>query len=200
MGLTVEQVIERSVVGTPEECVRILRDYQATGADEFIANMDSGQPQKQLLRSIELFGSRVIPHFRDRVAGARAARADRHRDGQDGERRQRLLDWNAEQFDAGWQEWTVAAWLEDFERRRAAGGESRLHIFDFSVAPRNARADAAGVMEPSGRLLLIRDQACPKCGRPVIVLACRWEGEGAEQLKAEAARRLAALDWHGIHP
>ena len=73
-------------------------------------------------------------------------------------------------------------------------------MFDISVTPQNARADAAGVLEPTGRLMLIRDQACPKCARPVLALVCRWNGESGTQVRAEVARRLSELEWHALHP
>jgi hypothetical protein len=48
--------------------------------------------------------------------------------------------------------------------------------------------------------MLIRDQACPKCARPVLALVCRWNRESGTQVRAEVARRLDELEWHALHP
>jgi hypothetical protein len=47
---------------------------------------------------------------------------------------------------------------------------------------------------------LIRDQACPKCARPVLALVCRFNGESGAQMRSDVARRLGELDWHALHP
>jgi alkanesulfonate monooxygenase SsuD/methylene tetrahydromethanopterin reductase-like flavin-dependent oxidoreductase (luciferase family) len=198
--LSVEDVTERSVVGDPQTVIERLRAYEAIGADEFICSMEFGQPQKQLLRSIELFGKYVIPQFRTSVTGQRRGRglvADR---AAAAERRQRLGEWGDRHLGEGWRQWDVTRWLQHFERTRLAEGQPGLYVFDFSVAPQNARADAAGILEPTGRLMLIRDQACPKCSRPVLALACRFNAESPTQIRAEIARRLDELDWHALHP
>jgi Luciferase-like monooxygenase len=201
MGLTVEDITERSITGDPETCLQKLLAYEATGADEFIANMDFGQPQKQVLQSIELFARHVIPRFRDRAGSEQrpSRRAARDR-AASAERRQHLLAWADGRFGAGWRDWTAAAWLRHFEQMPATGDRRSLYVFDFSLAPQNARADAGGNMEPSGRLMMLRDQPCPKCARPVIGVFYRWGGESPTQMRAEVARRLDELDWHASHP
>src|SRR5262249_57184527 len=60
-----DELIARSVMGEPEQCVERLREYENLGADAFIANFDWGQPQRDILRSMDLFAERVLPHFAD---------------------------------------------------------------------------------------------------------------------------------------
>jgi alkanesulfonate monooxygenase SsuD/methylene tetrahydromethanopterin reductase-like flavin-dependent oxidoreductase (luciferase family) len=56
------------VVGDPDECIRQIRVYEEMGVDTITMRMDS-IPHDQLMRSIEMFGKYVIPHFKspDRV-------------------------------------------------------------------------------------------------------------------------------------
>jgi alkanesulfonate monooxygenase SsuD/methylene tetrahydromethanopterin reductase-like flavin-dependent oxidoreductase (luciferase family) len=198
--LSVQDIADRSVVGDPATCVEKLRAYEALGADEFICSMDFGQPQKQLLRSIELFGEHVIPKFQGPAAGGRKGRADAADRAAAESRRQGLLQWGDRHLGEGWREWDAARWIEHFERIRPTPDRQSCYVFDISVTPQNARADAAGILEPTGRLMLIRDQACPKCARPVLALVCRWNGESGTQVRAEVARRLSELQWHTLHP
>jgi alkanesulfonate monooxygenase SsuD/methylene tetrahydromethanopterin reductase-like flavin-dependent oxidoreductase (luciferase family) len=201
MQLTVEDIAERSIVGDPETCVRKLREYEATGACEFIANMDFGEPQAQVLRSLELFGSRVIPHFREPAAAPTDARPrDPAEQAASAERRRQLVAWGERELGAGWRQWDTAAWLEHFDRLGPGSDRPGHYVFDLGVAPQNARADAGGVMEPTGRLMMIRDQQCPKCARPVIALYRRWHAESPARMRADIARRLDELDWHALHP
>ena len=60
-----EELIARGVIGDPDHCVERIRQYEALGADAFVPNMDWGQPQADILRSLELFAERVLPHFAD---------------------------------------------------------------------------------------------------------------------------------------
>src|SRR5262249_827105 len=48
LRISAEELWERGVVGDPETCVRKVRRYQSLGADEFIAAMDFGQPQREI--------------------------------------------------------------------------------------------------------------------------------------------------------
>ncbi len=52
------------VVGSPEQCIKKLKVYEALGADRMLCLMQlRGIPHKKVLRSIELFGKEVIPAF-----------------------------------------------------------------------------------------------------------------------------------------
>jgi len=51
------------VIGSPETCIRQIEHYRSLGATEMILRIDS-VPHDRILRSIELFGKYVIPHFK----------------------------------------------------------------------------------------------------------------------------------------
>lgn len=52
-------------IGDPEECIRAVRLYEAAGVDQLICLMQVGRvPHETIMRSIKLFGERVIPAFR----------------------------------------------------------------------------------------------------------------------------------------
>jgi alkanesulfonate monooxygenase SsuD/methylene tetrahydromethanopterin reductase-like flavin-dependent oxidoreductase (luciferase family) len=51
-------------IGDPDTCIRIAERYQAAGVDQLLCLMQAGRiPHEKIMRSIELFGERVIPHF-----------------------------------------------------------------------------------------------------------------------------------------
>jgi len=52
-------------IGDSEECIRTIRKYEAAGVDQLICFMQAGRiPHEKIMRSIELFGDKVIPAFR----------------------------------------------------------------------------------------------------------------------------------------
>jgi alkanesulfonate monooxygenase SsuD/methylene tetrahydromethanopterin reductase-like flavin-dependent oxidoreductase (luciferase family) len=53
------------IVGDVDECARKVERYQQAGLDHFIALMQADRiPHDKVMRSIELFGERIIPRFR----------------------------------------------------------------------------------------------------------------------------------------
>jgi alkanesulfonate monooxygenase SsuD/methylene tetrahydromethanopterin reductase-like flavin-dependent oxidoreductase (luciferase family) len=81
-----EYMFERSqgfIVGDPDHCIKHVQRYADMGVDALVLRVDS-LPHEQLMRSIELFGKYVIPHFKhprnvvrpadDVLADIRAAR------------------------------------------------------------------------------------------------------------------------------
>ncbi|MFD8279651.1 LLM class flavin-dependent oxidoreductase [Streptomyces solisilvae] len=52
------------IVGNPDHCIQHVQRYADMGADALVLRVDS-LPHHQLLRSIELFGKYVIPHFKN---------------------------------------------------------------------------------------------------------------------------------------
>jgi alkanesulfonate monooxygenase SsuD/methylene tetrahydromethanopterin reductase-like flavin-dependent oxidoreductase (luciferase family) len=199
MRITAEELSQRGVVGDPATCVARIRRYQSLGADEFIASMDFGQPQREILRSIELFASQVIPQCREPVPAEPGVLSRQVRAGAS-ERRQALLAQSAVRFGNGWQEWDASDWLAFLQRRHDSGEPSPYEIFDFAVAPRNARADAAGVVGTTGRLILLRDQSCPECGRPILALCYRANGESPQHMRETLQHRENWPAWHAAHP
>jgi alkanesulfonate monooxygenase SsuD/methylene tetrahydromethanopterin reductase-like flavin-dependent oxidoreductase (luciferase family) len=63
-----------SIVGTPDECAEILAKWDAIGVDQLIMGpTGSTYPYDVVEETVELFGTKVIPHF-DTDPEARAAR------------------------------------------------------------------------------------------------------------------------------
>jgi alkanesulfonate monooxygenase SsuD/methylene tetrahydromethanopterin reductase-like flavin-dependent oxidoreductase (luciferase family) len=53
------------IVGDVDECARKVERYQQAGLDHFIALMQADRiPHEKVMRSIELFGTEIIPRFR----------------------------------------------------------------------------------------------------------------------------------------
>jgi alkanesulfonate monooxygenase SsuD/methylene tetrahydromethanopterin reductase-like flavin-dependent oxidoreductase (luciferase family) len=53
------------IVGDVDECARKVERYQRAGLDHFIALMQADRiPHEKVMRSIELFGTEIIPRFR----------------------------------------------------------------------------------------------------------------------------------------
>lgn len=52
-----------AVFGSPESCIRQIEQYQQLGVDQLVLRIDS-VPHEKILKSIEMFGRYVIPHFR----------------------------------------------------------------------------------------------------------------------------------------
>jgi len=66
---TPEQLEERiasgqRIVGDPDECAKAVQQYADVGCDQIIFGvLASTQPQELALRSVELFGTEVVPRF-----------------------------------------------------------------------------------------------------------------------------------------
>jgi alkanesulfonate monooxygenase SsuD/methylene tetrahydromethanopterin reductase-like flavin-dependent oxidoreductase (luciferase family) len=55
---------KRSIIGTPEQCVAKVKEFQDQGIEYFGCNFDfGGMAQRKVLRSMELFAKEVMPHF-----------------------------------------------------------------------------------------------------------------------------------------
>jgi len=58
--------------GTPERVVERIRRYAALGVDDYCCGVSFGLPHDVAMRSLELFGREVMPHFRKKTeSGAR---------------------------------------------------------------------------------------------------------------------------------
>jgi alkanesulfonate monooxygenase SsuD/methylene tetrahydromethanopterin reductase-like flavin-dependent oxidoreductase (luciferase family) len=55
------------VFGTPEEVVTKLKQYQAVGVDQFCYGASFGLPHAVARRSLELFITKVMPHFAEQM-------------------------------------------------------------------------------------------------------------------------------------
>jgi hypothetical protein len=96
-----------------------------------------------------------------------------------------------------WVSWEADEWLGQFELA-SAGPRRRSYIFDFATAPK-VRAHADGAVDIQGLLRLISDMGCPECGRPVIALYRRREGEDRAAITRHLTERMRELRWHERH-
>ena len=54
----------RAIIGTPDQCVAKIREFQAHGIEYFGCNFDfGGMAQEKVLQSMKLFAKEVMPHF-----------------------------------------------------------------------------------------------------------------------------------------
>jgi hypothetical protein len=61
-----EDVFDKGIlrVGDPEYMIKAVKEYQAIGADRMMLLVQlAGLPHEDVMRSLELFGKRVIPQF-----------------------------------------------------------------------------------------------------------------------------------------
>jgi alkanesulfonate monooxygenase SsuD/methylene tetrahydromethanopterin reductase-like flavin-dependent oxidoreductase (luciferase family) len=54
-----------AIFGSPESCIRSIERFRACGVDQLVMRIDSVSHQK-IMKSIEMFGRYVIPHFKSR--------------------------------------------------------------------------------------------------------------------------------------
>ena len=61
--ITEAEVENALIIGTPEQCAEHLKRYEALGIHNMQMNMNFGANHRDVLRSQELFATRVMPHF-----------------------------------------------------------------------------------------------------------------------------------------
>lgn len=192
-----EDLIARSIIGDPETCVERIRQYEALGADGFVLYTDVGQPQADIMRSLELFAERVLPHFADDRPAPKPRPVVGRR--QDTPRRSSgpPLHIDTAGLPDGWVTWEGTEWLAHFDRA-SSNGRRKSYIFDFTATPK-VRAHADGSIDNDGRLRLVSDAGCPDCGRPVVALFRRWHDEDRVRIRQDLAERMRELRWHERH-
>ena len=52
-----------AIFGSPESCIRAIERFRACGIDQLVMRIDSVSHPK-IMKSIEMFGRHVIPHFK----------------------------------------------------------------------------------------------------------------------------------------
>jgi len=52
-----------AVIGSPESCIRAIERFRDCGIDQLVMRIDS-VPHERIIKSIEMFGRYVIPHFK----------------------------------------------------------------------------------------------------------------------------------------
>lgn len=68
----------QGAVGTPDQLREFLRRYEAAGVDQLIFVMQAGKNRHEdIMESIELFGSQVLPEFAERDGARAAQKAER---------------------------------------------------------------------------------------------------------------------------
>ena len=63
VAVTEAEIANNIIIGTPERCIETLERYRALGIDNLMLNMNFGAPHRDVMRSLELFATRVMPHF-----------------------------------------------------------------------------------------------------------------------------------------
>jgi alkanesulfonate monooxygenase SsuD/methylene tetrahydromethanopterin reductase-like flavin-dependent oxidoreductase (luciferase family) len=74
-GVTPEDVLQtgRFCVGTPDDCIATIERYEAMGATEIMPIFQAGPAtHAEVMNSLRLFGTYVIPHFRAKEEGQHA--------------------------------------------------------------------------------------------------------------------------------
>jgi alkanesulfonate monooxygenase SsuD/methylene tetrahydromethanopterin reductase-like flavin-dependent oxidoreductase (luciferase family) len=61
-----DRILEgRFILGSPEECIEEIEKYRELGVDELVLRCQwPGMPNEDSLRALELFGEKVLPHYR----------------------------------------------------------------------------------------------------------------------------------------
>ena len=75
-GVSVEDALSsgRYCVGTPDECIDVIENYERIGADQIMPIFQAGPAtDAEVKNSLRLFGKYVIPHFRDKEKRNRPA-------------------------------------------------------------------------------------------------------------------------------
>jgi alkanesulfonate monooxygenase SsuD/methylene tetrahydromethanopterin reductase-like flavin-dependent oxidoreductase (luciferase family) len=63
VAVTETEIANNIIIGTPERCIETLERYRALGIDNLMLNMNFGASHRDVMRSLELFATRVMPHF-----------------------------------------------------------------------------------------------------------------------------------------
>ena len=66
VDLSREDIEKNLIIGSPEACLEKLEAYRALGVHNMQLNMSFGASHAEVLRSMELFASRVMPHLEER--------------------------------------------------------------------------------------------------------------------------------------
>ena len=97
-----------------------------------------------------------------------------------------------------WRTWDTAQWLAHVEAAAAAGDPRRCYVFDFAIAPR-VKGGVDTYIDPARKLSRIADVGCPECGRPVVAIFHRRDGETVAAMRDAVTRVMRAGEWHPRH-
>jgi hypothetical protein len=196
-AITVDDILERSPIGDPESVVEKLKEYESLGYSAFELQ-PMGLNQQDTLRSLELFGSAVMPHFPDSTPGPRPLPllTREQVESRLNLRPPVLID--ADGLPDGWVAWNGEEWLAHFDHLAATNGRRFSYVFDFSAPPK-VHAHADGSIDNDDLLMLISDVGCPDCGRPIIAVYRRWGSETPAEMRQRLRQRMMELRWHERH-
>jgi alkanesulfonate monooxygenase SsuD/methylene tetrahydromethanopterin reductase-like flavin-dependent oxidoreductase (luciferase family) len=197
--IPIEELATRLLVGDPDSCVKKLREYEALGFDEFV--VDPIGDQQQTMRSLRLLAEEVLPHFRKEGATRRFAPPlpqSTTRRGQAEDHVAEATYANAYGLNFDWRTWDTAQWLAHVEAVAAAGDPRRCYVFDFAIAPR-VKGGVDTYIDPTRKLSRIADVGCPECGRPVVAIFHRRDGETVAAMREAVTRVMRAAEWHPRH-
>ena len=77
-GVSPDEVLSsgRFCVGTPDECIEVVENYERIGATQIMPIFQAGPAtDAEVKNSLRLFGKYVIPHFKEKDRKAKAAAA-----------------------------------------------------------------------------------------------------------------------------
>lgn len=198
-AIPIEELATRLLVGDPESCVKKLREYEALGFNEFV--VDPIGDHQQTMRSLRLLKEDVMPHFRkETIARGRApvpARPATPR-GPAEDHVAEATYANAYGLALDWRTWDTSQWLAHVDAAAAAGDPRRCYVFDFAIAPR-VKGGVDTYIDPARRLSRIADVGCPQCGRPVVAIFHRRDGETVAAMRDASTRVMRAAEWHPRH-
>jgi hypothetical protein len=198
-AIPIEELATRLLVGSPESCVKKLREYEALGFDEFV--VDPIGDHQQIMRSLQLLNEEVMPHFRKEVVArgftplqARHATPRASADDHVAE----ATYANAYGLGLDWRTWDTTQWLAHLEAAAVAGDSRRCYVFDFAVAPR-VKGGVDTYIDPARKLSRIAEVGCPECGRPVVAIFHRRDGETVAAMREAVTHMMRVGEWHPRH-
>jgi alkanesulfonate monooxygenase SsuD/methylene tetrahydromethanopterin reductase-like flavin-dependent oxidoreductase (luciferase family) len=70
---TDDEIYENLIMGTPEQCLEKVQEYDELGVDQILLMFDFGAPHDEVMRSMRLFAEEVMTPYRRRQAAATSA-------------------------------------------------------------------------------------------------------------------------------
>ena len=67
-----DEVYENLIMGTPDQCLAKVEEYDALGVDQILLMFDFGAPHDEVMRSMRLFAEEVMQPYRERQARSAA--------------------------------------------------------------------------------------------------------------------------------
>ena len=84
--------------------------------------------------------------------------------------------------------------------KRAVVFDAQDRLLDELPLPSATPREGATRDDPQPEVVVVRDQGCPDCGRPVVVVYKPWGTEPPKAIYNEIRANLEAISWHDRHP